>query len=179
MDSTSNKMEQWISVPGYEGLYEASDSGLIRSIRAGKIMSPFKTNKGYMMVSLSMRGSIRKFLVHRLIKEAFDGASDLPVDHIDKDRTNNALTNLRYLTVLENNKRSCDKAVDQLTRAGQLISTFESITQAYRSTGIHWTNISSCCLGNRQSAGGYEWRFAEPVSVSRNHIHRRVSVERL
>lgn len=98
--------EQWRSIPGYEP-YQASDLGRVRGIRGGRVLSPVTTKYGYHQVSLCVDGKKLSRLVHRLVAYAFLGAqpsSDHDVLHYDGDKTNNALSNLRWGTSKENNK---------------------------------------------------------------------------
>ena len=67
----------------------------------GAVLKPFDNN-GYKRIKLNIEGIRRAYLVHRLVAEAYLGASDLCVDHIDNNKANNNLSNLQYLTVAEN-----------------------------------------------------------------------------
>ena len=109
----SNTPEEWRPIPGFEGVYEASDHGRIRSLDRsvmkngrphrlqGRVLAPITTSKyGYLRVSLGRENL--KF-VHRLVAEAFIGdGTGLDVDHRDGDPGNNHVSNLRYLTHAEN-----------------------------------------------------------------------------
>lgn len=110
--------EVWKSVVGYEGLYEVSSAGRVRSLPRvtvrsdgtsrrfqGKILSLTARDYGYYQVSLCKEGAARRLLVHRLICEAFNGAAPFPqmeVAHSDGNRLNNAAANLRWVTSEEN-----------------------------------------------------------------------------
>lgn len=108
--------EKWKAVVGYEGFYEVSNAGRIRSIdhfdvegrlRQGKIrkVSIDTFGAGYRYVSLSKLGAVKKFNVHVLVLEAFVGARPSPLHqccHGDGDRTNASLTNLRWDTAKAN-----------------------------------------------------------------------------
>jgi len=90
----------WKDIPGYEGLYEASLSGKIRNVKRGRILKQSKFTCGYGYVTLSKK----KFRCHRLIMLTFHGESELTVDHINGDKMDNRLVNLRYMTQRDNNK---------------------------------------------------------------------------
>lgn len=97
-------MAIWKDVVGYEGLYEVSDSGQVRSVRTGEILRPWVNVKGYEIVSLSnlIRTSSR---VNRLVCEAFHGPApdDKPnALHRDGDQSNNRADNLHWGSTSEN-----------------------------------------------------------------------------
>lgn len=105
---TNNK-----DIPGYEGLYKATSDGKIISLPK-KVPCPFggfryygtsylkagrnKKNNGYWMVTLSNNRRKKTFSVHRLVMSAFLGERDLSIEHIDGNKLNNNLINLRYIT---------------------------------------------------------------------------------
>ena len=111
-------MENWKAVPGWEGWYEVSDAGRVRSLPRqssangapamyqGRILKAGRMKNGYLQVTLSRSGERRCAYVHRLVMEAFEGPPPcgLEVCHSDGTRDNNALTNLRYGTRSENAK---------------------------------------------------------------------------
>lgn len=112
--------EVWKPICGYEGFYEVSNLGRVKSlwfrnnhslIRRDKIMSTTDNGSGYKIVGLRLPlEKKRNFYVHRLVAEAFiDNPSDLPViDHIDHDRGNNRADNLQWVTQRENVQRSVE-----------------------------------------------------------------------
>ncbi|OZE77232.1 hypothetical protein CH305_18525 [Rhodococcus sp. 15-649-2-2] len=101
MNATQSS-EIWIGVPGYEGLYEASDLGRVRSldrpIRRGQILKQAETDRGYRVVSLSRLGKVRQWRVHRLVALAFLGeeTAGMEVCHNNGIPYDNRLCNLRY-----------------------------------------------------------------------------------
>lgn len=97
-------MEQWRSVPGYEGLYEVSSEGRVRNAK-GYVMSPGTNERGYKRLALWRRGAgSKEFKVHRLVAMAFlPNPDDLPeVNHKDLDKANNALSNLEWVDHIGN-----------------------------------------------------------------------------
>lgn len=111
---TAKNKEEWRPIPGYSA-YEASSSGRIRRILPGKNTYPGRINKvhknssGYMQVWLARDdGAKRNFSVHRLVAAAFFGPipHKMEVDHIDDNRTNNAVDNLRIVTSSENTSKA-------------------------------------------------------------------------
>ena len=93
-------------ITGYDN-YSVSNTGLVRNDITNKTLQPCITN-GYHIVSLSLNGKGKKFRVHRLVADAFiDNPDNKPcVDHIDNNRANNHITNLRWATVQENNRNT-------------------------------------------------------------------------
>lgn len=96
-------MELWKDIPGYEGFYEVSNFGRIKSLHLKpKILNPKAMSNRYKRVSLSVGGVKKQYSVHRLVMLAFVGDSDLQVNHIDGNKDNNELSNLEYCTSKEN-----------------------------------------------------------------------------
>lgn len=98
-------MEIWKEIKGYEGLYEVSSEGRVKSLgRKPGIMKP-GLSRGYLKIGLVKDGIKSMFRIHRLVAGAFiPNPDDKPeVDHIDGDRKNNRVENLRWMTHKENN----------------------------------------------------------------------------
>ena len=108
--------ETWKDVQDYEGLYQVSDLGRIRSLgrianakngskqtKKSRILVQEITIHGYCRVRLfDCDGKAKHYAVHRLVLSAFNGASNLPVNHINEIKTDNRLVNLEYCTAKEN-----------------------------------------------------------------------------
>lgn len=107
--------EIWKPVPNYNGIYEVSNLGNVRRIvdfyksrKAPYVLKHLNHNKGYKTVALHT-GSVngvrnqKFYLVHRLVMSAFYGESNLHVNHIDGNKSNNSIENLEYCTIQENN----------------------------------------------------------------------------
>ena len=160
-------MEHWKEIAGYEGLYEVSDLGRVKSLgnnksRKERILKPWKTHDGYLRVGLNKDGHRKPLLVHRLIADAFiPNTNNLEtVNHKDEDKTNNTVSNLEWMSRADNIRYSANKSVQMLDKStGELLATFPSTNEAKRVTGIYKSGISECCLGKRKSAGGYIWRY--------------------
>lgn len=89
------------TIEGFNGRYTIDDNGNIYS--KGKLMHPYKINSGYLAIKLRNKGKVTHCLVHRLVAEYFLGKEeDKVVDHIDGNRLNNNVKNLRYCTQKEN-----------------------------------------------------------------------------
>ena len=110
--------EEWRDVVDYEGIYQVSDMGRVRSLdritshghkRKGKALKPGTGSRGYEHVDLSKVGSASTKNVHQLVALAFIGPrlDDLVVDHIDNDKLNNRVENLQYIS----NRLNCSKDI--------------------------------------------------------------------
>lgn len=86
-------------IVGYNGRYTIDDSGNIYSNNIK--MHPYKINSGYLAIKLRNKGIVKSYLIHRLVAEYFLNGSGI-VDHIDGNRLNNKVNNLRYCTQKEN-----------------------------------------------------------------------------
>lgn len=117
-------METWRAVPGFEGKYEVSDAGMVKSLpRRGMdehLLTPGRSSNGYLTVTLYGQGANRSYMVQELVTLAFIGPRppDTYIRHLDGNRTNNALTNLTYGTASENYRDVYDygKTHRKLTR---------------------------------------------------------------
>lgn len=104
--------ENWKEIIGYEGIYEVSDYGRVKSLartdlrhnRKEKILKPVKCNTGYNSVSLSKNGKVEQINIHRLVALTFlDNSNNHPeVNHIDGIKINNELTNLEWCSYSHN-----------------------------------------------------------------------------
>ena len=111
--------EIWRDVPGYEGYYQASNLGRIKSVERivkhncggpkklnERILKGYVNRYGYIRVDLSKEGINKQFSAHRIVALTFLGDSDLVVNHIDGVKTNNNIDNLEYVTHQENTKHA-------------------------------------------------------------------------
>ena len=109
--------ETFKDIPGYEGLYQVSNKGSVRSLDRtssygrklkGKTLRGGINSKGYKVVGLCKEGKQSTLTLHSLVAEVFIGPrpEGLVCDHIDEVKTNNDISNLRYITKRENISRS-------------------------------------------------------------------------
>ena len=98
-------MEEWRAVPGYEGLYEVSNKGNVKSLIKNKIIKGFINRCGYILVGLSKNGIRKKITIHRLVAQVFiENPDNLPeVNHKDEDKANNSVDNLEWCDRKYNN----------------------------------------------------------------------------
>ena len=166
-------MEIWRDIKGYEGLYQVSNLGRIKSLEKiinanfkygnthnykEKILKPFKETRGYLKVRLYKNGVAKNYKVHRLVANAFLGENNLTVNHIDKNKENNKLENLEYMTNKNNTRYSQAKKVkgkNVLTGEELIFEAMNDVTKK----GFNQRHVSSCCRGLRKTHKGYTWNF--------------------
>ena len=96
--------EIYKDVLGYEGIYQVSNLGNVKSLKFSKekILKPYKDTGGYLTVDFN-KNNRKTFMVHKIVATAFLGVSDLHVNHKNSDRNDNRLENLEYVNRRENN----------------------------------------------------------------------------
>ena len=167
-------MEIWKDVKGFEGLYQVSNYGNVKSCITKKILKQAKHHSGYMVVCLSKSGTHKNYSVHRLVANAFISNYNnyKHINHKDENKQNNSVENLEWCTVIYNNnygsriekaRRSCFKKVLQFDVNGKFIAEWESLTLAAKQLSICKASISQCCNGNYKTAGGYIWKYKKAL----------------
>lgn len=166
--------EEWRAIKGYEGLYEVSNLGRVRSLDRmyykhykdgrvirtklrGRILKPTINNNGagYYMVSLVYKNVYVTRTVHRLVAIAFiPNPDNLPeVNHKDENTRNNCVDNLewctrlynaRYGTGIERNLLPRRRKIEQLTKDGKHIAYHLGVRELCRVTGMHKRSIQNC-----------------------------------
>ena len=164
--------EVWKNIEGYEGLYQVSSMGRVKSLKFTKeIIMELTYTHGYFRVGLCRNGKAKHHLVHRLVAEAFiPNPDNLPIiNHKDECKTNNVVENLEWCDHLYNNTYGTAiqcrieknaKPVYQYSLDGDLIKEWPSAAEVKRSMGFSAGNIGQCCLGKRKTAYGYIWKYA-------------------
>lgn len=167
----------WLDVKGYEGRYQVSNKGRIKSLYLNRDMRTFVNNSGYECVKFKNNRKTENFTVHRLVAMHFVMGYEehLHVNHIDGNRLNNSFSNLEWVTAKENihdmikrgthNVSSAHKVaqiknkkpVEMYDLEGHFIKDFPSIKDAFEETKV--LKIGEVCNGRRKSAGGFVWKF--------------------
>lgn len=172
--------EVWKDIRGYEGFYQVSNYGRVRSItrtfkRKDGLVKTFQervlkqgTNpNGYKYVNLSKGSGVYCARVHRLVAQAFlNNERNLPcINHKDEDKENNHVNNLewcsyRYNNTYNNKHLSRATKVLQYSQDGEFIKAYISVSEAEKTVIGKRSNISACCSGKIKSCGGYVWKYA-------------------
>lgn len=171
--------EVWKDIPNYEGLYQVSNLGRIKSFRKCTkhrwqneyILKPSKSNNGYLQVTLYDNTVRHKFLVHRLVAEAFiQNPQELPhVNHKDENRYNNSVNNLEWCTAEYNNAYGTARVrmidtkstpIEQRTLDGKLIAVYRSTRIASELLGINRGTLKDA-INKGRPCSGYLWKYSK------------------
>lgn len=173
--------EVYKDIEGYEGLYQVSNLGNVKSlvdnkgVAREKILKPGIVSNGYLQVNLCKNKTIKHFLVHRLVANAFlPNPNNFPIiNHKDECKTNNVVSNLEWCTYKYNleynngqkrraesrrNDPNRSKQVYQYSKELELITVWESTAECGRN-GYNEGHVASCCRGEIKSHKGYIWRY--------------------
>lgn len=168
-----NTQEIYKTIPGYER-YKISNHGNIWSLIRGRQLKPRRNNKGYMVIWLCNKDKkCMGLYVHRLLLLAFQGPSELEVNHKNGIKDDNNLENLEYCTSAENSAHAIKTGLSSpgdyhamaitAYKDGQYVGEYPSQSEASRVLNVHQQNISHVVNGRRKTAGGYS--FKQKLSV--------------
>lgn len=181
--------EIWKDIKGYEGLYQVSNIGRVKSLkrhRRGsgkelvcvneKIKALQDNGHGYMTTTLYQNNKGQVVYIHRLVAVAFiSNPNNLPcVNHINEDKSNNSASNLEWcsyeynnnygtkpkrLSASNRNHPDTSKAVLQYDLQGNLISEWPSMREIQRRGVARCENVYRACVGIYKQANGFIWRY--------------------
>lgn len=168
--------EEWKDIEGYEGLYQVSNLGNVKSLckkrkgttNTSDMILKLCNKDGYSVVNLWKNKKKKTIKVHRLVANAFiPNYQNKPyINHINAIRNDNRTSNLEWCTQKENNIHAYKigthktKAVLQFDSSCNYIRAWDSIAKASMMLKINDSHISDCCKGKRNKAGGYKWQYA-------------------
>lgn len=168
------KSEKWKDVPGYEGLYQVSDYGRVKSTKrqgaSGGLAALVENEDGYLRVKLCKNGTERKVMVHRLVYETFVGKmpDGTEINHIDENKKNNMVPNLEAVSHIRNIRHGTGlmrcaiahwKPIRQYTINGDFVAEYPSRAEAAKATGVNGSGISQTANGKQSNAGGFLWKY--------------------
>ena len=165
----------------YEGLYQVSNWGRVRSLGNGnsnnskeRILKTYIERCGYLKVKFYKNGEKKDCLVHRLVAETFlENPENKPeVNHIDENKENNRVDNLEWCDSNYNNNYGsrneritksntngkCSKRVLQLSLSGDLILEWPSTAECGRN-GFNQGAVAACCRGELKQYKGFLWMY--------------------
>ena len=183
-------IEVWKDIVGYEGKYQVSNMGRVKSLVDNngkpreKILKQKINNYGYHRVGLYKGKKQKWYQVHRLVAMAFvDGYEEgLVVNHIDEDKTNNCAWNLEWVTTTYNNtyndrhkragnslkgikrsdetKKKLSKIKSKKVMCVETEEVFESLTKAGEFIGVTRQAIAHS-IKKEKSCKGYHWQYVK------------------
>lgn len=181
--------EEWRDIKGYEGYYQVSNMGRVRSVDRdirntgnigetkishykGRVLIQGRRNKGYLGVILTKNSKQKSYAVHRLVAQAFiPNPNNLPqVNHKDEDKTNNCVENLEWCDCKYNINYGSWRKKQSESHKGKYAKKIVQLSKSGRFIRIFDSitdaekitgtkHISAVACGHRKYAGGYVWCF--------------------
>ena len=169
-------MEIWKDIEGYEGLYQVSSLGRVRSLDRkmdrrfckGRILKNKRDGQGYQQVCLCVNKTHKYCYIHRLVAQAFipNPQNKETVNHKDENKTNNHVDNLEWMTMKENanygtrNERCKHKAKPFFQiKNGFVVKRWDSTYEAAKSLNVSKSAIQSALCGDSIYCQDYLWRY--------------------
>lgn len=165
--------ETWKDIVGYEGIYQISNLGNIKSLDRevickngtvlyvkGKFKNKINHNRGYLMVALYKNNKSKNLYIHRLVAEAFIPNNDnkKTVNHIDGNKHNNNVENLEWATYTENNHHAFKTGLNKLNGSskGLIVYYRDGKIEKYKST-VEFSRYLKCHRDTicKYLSGGY------------------------
>lgn len=168
--------EIWKPVDGYEGLYEVSNLGRVKSLLHDNewILKQIDNGHGYLRVALSKNGNVKKYRVHRLVARAFvlndDPENKTHINHKNEIKTDNRADNLEWCNSHYNDNygtrnqrisKQNSKAIKQIDAAGNVIRIWESTVVAAKHFNRSGNTLCNCLHGRQRTAWGYRWEYVD------------------
>lgn len=168
--------EIWKDVQGYEGLYQVSNFGRVKTIKTNIIRKFGDNGHGYMFLPLHKNNKSKNHYVHRLVATSFidNLYRKTTVNHINGIKADNSVSNLEWATQSENSQHGFDnglikqksgyenpssKAVLKYSLGGEFICEYENISIASINNKILSNCISMNCRQKTKRAGDFQWKF--------------------
>lgn len=159
--------KQWEKISNIPN-YLVSNDGEIMNTATNKVLGSKQIRSGYISVKIQNK----MYRVHRLVAENFIKNSDetkTVVNHKDGNKLNNNVNNLEWVSASENVQHAVDtgliskteRRVIQMDLQGKVIKIHNTLRGAGKETGIDAGGIAKVCKGNRKTAGGFTWKFAD------------------
>lgn len=158
------KCEIWKPIKEYEGFYEVSNYGNVRSAATKKKLAKCNHRGGYLLVSLQVNGNHKMKSIHRLVASAFiknpDNLRD--VNHKDGNKHNNSVENLEWVSHSQNIKHSY-QVLKRRRKSNPVVcietgDTFENLKEASKFAGVSRSAVQHAVDGITKKAGGYTWK---------------------
>jgi hypothetical protein len=152
-DNDNREDEIWKDVVGYEGLYQVSNQGRVKSFwikDSGRVMKLGMGTGGYLCVNLRKDGKSKTVMIHTLVALIFIGVrpDGLQINHIDGVKTNNHISNLEYCTPAENihhaRKMGLNNTIGENVHSAKLTEyQVLEIRELYKAGGITHKDLAS------------------------------------
>ena len=173
------KNEIWKDIPDYEGLYQISSIGRVKSLKRSisrnngrvlnlseKQLSAKIDEHGYVKFQLWKNNKPKNIRAHRLVALNFieNPKNHLEVNHIDGNKTNNKYDNLEWCSSFHNQLEAKRLGLKKCTRVTKIIEgvkicSYESVTEAAKLNNVHRTSIFRCLNGKFKENKGVKWVY--------------------